>query len=104
MNTVEGFMHFITGLHIQVTGRLVRQEKLRRENQRSGNGDPLLLASRKFAGFMGKPMTESYFGQQFPGRNRGVRTFDAADKERHHDILESSKLRQQVMKLKYKPD
>jgi hypothetical protein len=64
----------------------------------------LLLAARDFTNLVGQPGTQSNAIQNFSGSSLRFSSGCSADNARHHRILEDSKFRQKMMKLKDKPD
>ncbi len=54
----------VAGRRVEVAGRLVGEEELRREDQRAGQGDALLLAARELAGAVRGARREADLGEQ----------------------------------------
>ena len=49
---MEQLEHALRGARIEIAGRLVCQQQRWTGHQRTGNGDPLLLATRDLRGFL----------------------------------------------------
>jgi hypothetical protein len=89
---------------VQISRRLVRQEKLRGTHQRPGNRDPLLLAARNLADFVIQAMTETDPFQNLAGGSFGLQAIVAPDEPRHHRILKRREFGQKMVELKDESD
>ncbi len=91
----------VTGLIVQIAGRLVGQDELGFHDESPGDRDPLTLATGELARPVLKTVIEAYEGQQIscPGFHP---ISVSGDQRRHHDILQCGKLRQKIVKLKNK--
>ena len=68
-------------------------------HERPGHGDALFLAAREFVGLVAGPVLQSHEGEQFRGPFLGSLGAGAGDIGRNHDVLDSGKLRQQLVEL-----
>ena len=95
----EKRQHAVRALPIEIARRLVRQHDGRRCGERARHRHALPFATGELVGSMIRSFGEVYLGEQFPRPRRGGREPRAADQERHGDVLQRGKLRQQVVKL-----
>src|SRR5262249_10701026 len=89
---------------VQISRRLVRQQKLRGPHQRPGNRDPLLLAAGNLTDFVIQAMTETDPFQNLAGGSFGLQAIVAPDELRHHRILKRREFGQKMVELKDESD
>ncbi len=105
VQAVEQLEHALRGARIEIAGRLVCQQQRWTGHQRTGNGDPLLLATRDLRGFLVGERAEADLLEQ-GARQVGLRPggFAVADHQRHQHVLQHAERRDQVMELKHEAD
>src|SRR5437868_8719401 len=99
----QQFMQHLRVPPVQITRWLVGQNYLRIHRQSPGNSSPLLLTARELRGAVRHARAQTNPRQQL--RRSAPRFFNRLprDPHRHHHVLESGKLPQQVMELKDEP-
>src|SRR5438105_5731698 len=100
----QQFVQFLGVPPVEIARWLVGENDLRIHCQRSRNSRPLLLSARELRRTMGHSRAETDARQQLRRPAPGVFVRLAADSQRHHHVLESRELPQQVVKLKDKAD
>ena len=97
---------FDAGAGIEIAGRFVGEQHFRLADERSGNGDALLLSARKLAGKVIAPLAQPDFFQSLHGPIMPVakRHQRMTVKQRQFDIFLRGRTRQQVETLKDKTE
>ena len=86
---------------VQVAGWLVCEQKARVVYKCASKGDTLLLATGKLAGPMVCPILKADFREPFCRHSEGLMFLLSARQQRHRDIFQCVKLRQQIVELPY---
>src|SRR5690606_22664216 len=89
---------------VEVPGRLIREQNQGLVDQRTGHGDPLLLAARELSRLVGLPSLETDLREERASPVARGTVPAAADQRRHHDVLERRELTQQVVELEDEAD
>src|SRR5262249_47599286 len=93
--------NLVAGARVEVAGRLIGQDHVRVIDQSAGDGDALLLATRKLHRPVVQPVAQAHQACQL--HTPGARFFvqmAALIEQRHLDILDHRVLRQQIVGLK----
>ena len=90
------------GFRVKVAGWLVGEKNLGTIHEGPGNGDALLLASRKLDGIVMQTIFQTDPFEKLSGA--APRVILAADLGGHHHVLQSRERRQQLKALKDKAD
>ncbi len=80
-------------MRIQTSGRLIRQHHRRMIDERTGNGNPLLLATGQLIGLVRSAFRQSHEVQYFGSRRSGFLLSHSGNESRYHYILQSRKFR-----------
>ena len=84
---------------IQIPRRLVRQQNLRLRHQSPRQANPLLLPAAQLTRPVRSPIRQPHLAQPEPRLLQRRRPPHSPRQQRHRHILQSRKLRQQIMKL-----
>ena len=104
MQTRDQFKNHFRGASVEIAGRFIGEQELRLGDQRPGQRQALLLASRKFARTMMSARFQSYLAQPVRCLDGSGRQSLPTRQQWHGHIFERGKFRQQVMKLPYEAD
>ena len=67
VDLAQHFEHELAGAEVEVAGRLVAEDQLRRLGKRASHGDALLLAAGELGGEVAGPLGESDLGEELGG-------------------------------------
>jgi len=96
--------YFITGLGIEIAGRLIGQDDGRTIYQGARDRDSLALAAGEFVGLVHHPGFEINFAQRFFGAANALFRRRAVINQRKLDIVQSCRTSQQVERLEDEAD
>ena len=100
----EQFDDVPAGARIEVAGGLVRQDQIRRVDQRPRNGHPLLFSARKFVGPVVHAFGQADPLQQLAPAPGGLGRVHPRQARRQTNVLQGAQFRQQMVGLKNKAD
>src|SRR5262245_18595595 len=95
---------FLTGVRVEIAGRLVSKEDRRIDRQRPRDRDALPLAAREFLGKMLQTMRELNEREKFRRAVGHLVARPAAQVQRQSHVFETGQRRQQVEELKDEAD
>jgi len=99
MKPSDQIKYRLSGSSIQISGRFIRQQKLRIGDQRSRDGDSLLFSAGKLTGSMVRAIFQSDFAQPFTSFVFRLTRVFVSHQQRHGHVFNRREFRQQVMKL-----
>ena len=104
MQVIHQSHNFITGLGIEIAGRLIGQDDGRTIYQGARDRDSLALAAGEFVGLVHHPGFEINFAQRFFGAANALFRRRAVINQRKLDIVQSCRTSQQVERLEDEAD
>ena len=104
MDLVEKVGDLLTGLKVKIAGRFVCQKYLGAPHQSASNHHSLLLSARQLARAVMTARSQPDFSQALFRVPDRLPPADTTHQQRHHDILGSRELRQQVVCLPNESD
>ena len=104
MQSREQLENYFGGSPIEIASGFVRKQKLRLADQSPGQGQPLLLTAGQFARAVMTSILKANFAKPTRGVSFGLCAGNAAGQQRHSNILQGGKFRQQIVKLPDKAD
>ena len=100
----QDFHDVSAGGGIQVPGWLVGEQDRRVRRDRTGDGDPLLLAAGHFGGTVPYPVAQSHAFEALPRGSAALFTADAAVDQRKLDVFQCGQAGDEVEALENKAD
>ena len=94
----------MAAFRVEVAGGLVGEDEVWLGDQCASDGNPLLLPAGKLRGPVPGSLAEPELRQERVGAPERVFLIAPGDQKRHGNVLRSGELRQEMMKLKDKPD
>ena len=93
-----------SGMRIQISRRLVRENQVRVVNERARHGHPLLFPSGQFTGFVVQAVFQTDLRQQRAGVLDTLCDWPFLHQAGQVGVFQGREFRQEVMKLKHEPD
>src|SRR6185436_11711677 len=91
--------HLVRGVRVEVAGRLVGEHARRLRDQGARERAALALAAGKLARLVLEAMAETDLGQNLFRSLESVFLFFSSDEQRHCNVLDRRKFRQQMVEL-----
>jgi hypothetical protein len=91
--------HRVGAAAIEVAGRLVGEDAIGRAGERARDRDPLALAARELRRPVLEPRAEAELAERVGGARPRLDRGDAADAQRHGDVVERRELGQEMVEL-----
>ena len=106
MNIEQQIRYYLRRFLIEITGRLVAQQKLGLHDHSARESHALFLATRELGRTMVQPFSEAHVLEQFRRAAKliGPVAVRCCDKCRREDVLDHRTLWQQAMVLKHETD
>src|SRR3954471_9596620 len=104
MKILQQAEHIPCRRRVQVAGGLVGEDQRRLGDERTSNGDPLLLATRKLTGTVFEPVVEADAGQRPDSALTPLVARHARVRERQLDVARRGQRRKEVELLKDEAD
>ncbi len=104
MHLAQQLVQRISGLLVEIAGRLVGQQHRRTHDERPGHRDALLLATRQHARAVRQPVAQPDTLEQFSGAPPGFGERGSRNAHGHCRVFERVEFRKQVVELKDEPD
>ncbi len=100
----QDLFYLLSGFRVKVSCRFIREEDLRFEDERPGDGHPLLFPAGELPGFVGDPVAQPHLAEDRLRLPFRLRFRDPPDQGGHHGVFQGAEFGQEVVKLEDEAD